>query len=386
MIRMKTILTFPLPHSQPYLALLYSSLSKNKYHIFYSKEYMEQIPSSYDSITGINLQEFENHQYAYKALILYNQLQAFDIVHFHWIEYIYLSHSGFIKKIIAIFSFIILTFYMRYIIHTKIVITFHNVESHNQFNPKLEKMLFKYCIRCAHAIIVHNEYSKEFLVSHYDQNQAYKKKFHIIPHGNYSSYYSNTISQKDARKTLSLPSDAFVLLMFGEMRPEVKGIEDVILMLKKNMKTIRKSKLYFLFAGKPKSQDIPRDIETIAALYPDHIQYNFQYIPDEDVQVYLNACDVGILPYRRISTSGVLMLYLSFGKPVIVSQLSPFVELLGEEYSLYCEPQNPVSLMRTIEKARNMSLSDVSRSYKNVINCYNWDKIAKATEHVYDAL
>jgi len=47
------------------------------------------------------------------------------------------------------------------------------------------------------------------------------------------------------------------------------------------------------------------------------IKVFLDFIPDNDIQIYMNAADIIVLPYLDILNSGVAILAMSFGKPVI---------------------------------------------------------------------
>ena len=56
-----------------------------------------------------------------------------------------------------------------------------------------------------------------------------------------------------------------------------------------------------------------------------------KYIPTNDVNHYFAAADLVILPYKRISQSGVLMMAVSYQKAVLTSDLPPFKEVLSND-------------------------------------------------------
>ena len=45
-----------------------------------------------------------------------------------------------------------------------------------------------------------------------------------------------------------------------------------------------------------------------------------RYIPDEEVGIFFSAADVVLVPYTRITGSGVMQLAKGFGVPVITAQ------------------------------------------------------------------
>ena len=81
------------------------------------------------------------------------------------------------------------------------------------------------------------------------------------------------------------------------------------------------------------------------------VSAHIKFIPDEEVQVFFNAADVVILPYRAVLTSGSAILAISFGKPVIAPALGLITDLIrdGEEGLLY-DPDEPGGLLRAMRR------------------------------------
>ncbi|WP_242482112.1 glycosyltransferase, partial [Trichormus variabilis] len=52
------------------------------------------------------------------------------------------------------------------------------------------------------------------------------------------------------------------------------------------------------------------------------------FVPSEKLQIYLNACDVVVFPYRDILTSGAVMLAMSFGRACIAPRKGCIAEVL----------------------------------------------------------
>ena len=58
-----------------------------------------------------------------------------------------------------------------------------------------------------------------------------------------------------------------------------------------------------------------------------NVQLHLGYIPDPELQYYLNAADVFVLPYDKITNSGSAILSLSFNLPVLAPELPCFIAL-----------------------------------------------------------
>jgi len=54
-----------------------------------------------------------------------------------------------------------------------------------------------------------------------------------------------------------------------------------------------------------------------------------EYVPDEKVNIYFSAADVVVLPYLRASQSGIAHIAMSFGKPVVVSEVGGLKESMA---------------------------------------------------------
>ncbi len=389
---MKTLLSFPLPHSHAYLTLLYTALAAHEYTVY---RLNAKVPASHPThqetdqsvadnrLYGISKTEIENQLKIYLNLFLTTKLFSFDIVHFHWIEYIYIPHHTVFGKLLSIGVFVAMTAYMRYIAGMTILITFHNAESHqHRLNPKIERMLFRYSIMIAHAVIVHNNFSKNRLLKLYDKNSIYKEKITIIPQGEYRSHYPHSLSRSSAREILKIDPSAFMILVFGEMRPHSKGIEDLLTVIQTGDDDTLPPKTVFVFAGQARDRGLQERILAQARRSPSLMQCRLEFIPDTEVQRYLKAGDVGIVPYRAISTSGSVMLYQSFDVPVIVSRLPAIEEQLGPDYPLYCKPGDTASIIRAIQKAHMMKKQNQKVSYSHESSHESWDEIAQQTDTV----
>jgi glycosyltransferase involved in cell wall biosynthesis len=117
-----------------------------------------------------------------------------------------------------------------------------------------------------------------------------------------------------------------------------------------------------------------------------------QFIPDEEMEVYLKAADVLVLPYNKIFQSGVLFLGYSFGLPVIATDVGSFREEIVEgETGFLCRPGDPSELARTIATyfasylyrnlgTRRQQLKDYADVH------HSWDAVAELTRNVYAEL
>ncbi len=122
----------------------------------------------------------------------------------------------------------------------------------------------------------------------------------------------------------------------------------------------------------------------------DYCLLHTNFIPQEDVAHYYCASDLVVLPYKKIYQSGVLMMTLSFEKPVLTSNLPPLKEVIKDnENGFLFESENSSSLAEKI----NCILSDekqweiVRKNGAELIKtAYSWDEIGKQTKEAYQTL
>jgi len=299
-----------------------------------------------------------------------------QVIHLHWIEFIVRS-----KNLIAEslkFWAACLIFLCLKIVKKRIVVSLHNIQPHEKVHPKLEEVWFRIVIKIADKIIVHNYYSHKVLKNYY----GITDKVYIIPHGNFVGFYPNKVDRETARKKLSIPEDAFVMLYFGLIR-DYKGINDLLTVLRELLPIY--SQLFPVICGKSEGKRLHKEIMKFSEEFVGRCIVRLEYIPDEEVQFYMNAADVGVLPYKEITTSGTVILFQSFAKTVIVPKISPIKEILGD-YGIYFQPNNKESLKSSMIKAINFGsyqLQSLGRKAYEKILKVDWDSIAKLTLKAY---
>lgn len=174
----------------------------------------------------------------------------------------------------------------------------------------------------------------------------------VIPHGHYIDAYPNTVSRADARRSLHLPltvhhSPSTVYLFLGLIRP-YKGLEELM----PAFRGLSEPHARLLIAGRPRPNDYAARLAAQAGDDP-RVVWHPQFVPDEDVQLWMNAADAVVLPYRQITTSGAAMLAWSFGKPVIAPALPAFVEPMAAApfLGLLYDPADPAGLDKALRHA-----------------------------------
>ena len=81
-----------------------------------------------------------------------------------------------------------------------------------------------------------------------------------------------------------------------------------------------------LVGGRPSTPELADEVRRGRGTDP-RVQLTLQHVPDDEVQRYLRAADLVVLPFRDITNSASALLALSFDRPVLVPALGAMGEL-----------------------------------------------------------
>ncbi len=202
--------------------------------------------------------------------------------------------------------------------------TAHNVEPHE--DRRLEREVHDELARSAAGIIVHGAAARTEL-EHRHQPRC---PVAVIPHGHYRAVYAPPPPRAEARARLGIDPGRPLFLSFGQVRP-YKGVLDLV-------STFADSALdaTLLVAGRPADPATAREVARAAGSDP-RIRLDLRFIPDHEVPVLFGAADWVVLPFRRITTSGSLILALGFDRPVVLPSVPVLREVAGDDAAEYFE-------------------------------------------------
>lgn len=261
----------------------------------------------------------------------------------------------------------------------KIIITVHDVES---FSDKQKTSSIRNILIKADRLISHNNISKKELVKKIKIPEHLIK---IIPHGNYFNDIPQGLPQNEAKKILNLPHDSQVILLFGQIK-KVKGLD---LLLEAMPAVIKKfSKAILVIAGKVWRNDFSIYENIINKnRIEKNVVCNIQYVSDDEVPFYYNAADIVALPYTRIYQSGVLLMAMSYKKPVVVSDLEGMTEIIQDNENGFVFKARDVNdlsqklIYALKDRDRLKRIAD--NGFETVILKHDWNLIGKKTASLY---
>jgi len=297
-----------------------------------------------------------------------------DIVHLHWLPSIEIRLISFPRLIL----FVLRMSFLR-ILGYKLVWTAHNLRPHESKNIKMDLLLVKFVMTLANAIIVHGNTAKKEIVSIFHLKN--REKVFVIPHGNFINNYDNSIDRTNTRGKLGISNSKFVILFLGGIRP-YKGVLELIEAFKKLSENDTRVEL--VIAGRPLSSEFSSAIKAKIG-GSKGIHYKPGFVPEDEVQVYMNACDVVVFPYREILTSGAVILAMSFGKPCIAPRLGCIPDVLDNKGAFLYEPDGEEALLKTLRYAieRKGELQCMGEHNRRLAEQWNWISIAEKTKDVY---
>ena len=150
----------------------------------------------------------------------------------------------------------------------------------NQDNKCYYELIYNYL---SNAIIVHNNFSFDLLISKIDLNMH--SKVSVLKHGSFIGLSSNQITQKSARKILKLDEQSQYILFFGRLKTN-KRLDLII----KAMPFINKSiKLIIArhFSGKDKFESYQSIIDELNL--SSRIVLDINFISEKKRELYFKA-------------------------------------------------------------------------------------------------
>jgi glycosyltransferase involved in cell wall biosynthesis len=290
---------------------------------------------------------------------------------------------------IELFDRTVLMLYYK-TLRKKIAFTAHNVNQARRDgkNSLLNRLTLKIQYRLSDAIFVHTQKMKIELIEDFG---IPAKAVTVIRHPVNDAFPDTGLTPIEAKIRLGVRADEKTILFLGRIRP-YKGIEYLLAAFQQLAPTDGGYRL--IIAGEPKkgSEAYREEIERIARqdFKQDQIILKIQFVPDQDMEVYLKAADVLVLPYKEIFQSGVLFLAYSFGLPVVATDVGSFrEEIIEGRTGLLCKPGDPADLAQAL---RTYFASDLFKRlnphYREAIKKHaeenhSWRAVAELTRNVY---
>ena len=234
----------------------------------------------------------------------------------------------------------------------------------------------EYSLRMADSIITVGKKNRDIMVS---KLGVPEEKVSVIPNG-YSSEIFAPMDMAEARKALNIPPDRKVLLTAGNLLP-VKGhrylIEAIDLVRKR-----RKDVLCIIVGSGPLETELREQIRALGL--EDHI-WLVGGRPYDEMPVWMNACDVFVLPSLNEGNPTVMFETIGCGKPFVGTTVGGVPEAISDDrIGLLVPPADSTALAVAILKALEM---DWDQAYiRNYAEKYTTSSVAKEIFLLYEKL
>jgi glycosyltransferase involved in cell wall biosynthesis len=234
----------------------------------------------------------------------------------------------------------------------------------------------------ADRFIVHNQISKRELI---EKLGVPPSRIDVIPSGNYIDDVSHISHPIEARRALGINETSRVILFFGHIK-EIKGLDVLLEAIPAVAREIPEVTL--LIAGRPLRHDFSSYERLIDSLgIRDRCVLHIRYISNDELPLYFAAADVVVLPYRRIYQSAVILMAMSYGRAVIVSDLPGMIEMVSDGQNGYVFEQGSAKslskqLIRALQDEQGREAVAL-RALEYIRQNHDWEQIGKSTLLLY---
>ena len=259
---------------------------------------------------------------------------------------------------------------------TPVIATFHTVEEKPGFRKAL---IIRTMCRELDGIIVHGQKHVDILQTVFN---AERSKLFLVPHG---AREMNPIA--DAKKKLDL-EDKKVILLAGYFRP-TKCFDRIVDLFPQIVKKVPDA--WLVLSGKLRMLEFSTYRATLFekinnSVAKDRIEVFRGQFPQKTFDTILSAADIVVLPYAAGAQSGIMAHAMTFGKPVITSNLPAFVDILKRsEIGFYAQTDDQyvdriVTLLTDREVYKRFSQNALTHIKENI----SWDIVAQQSLNIYE--
>ena len=190
------------------------------------------------------------------------------------------------------------------------------------------------------------------------------------------------------RRAAEADGEAPVFLQFGKIKG-YKGV-DVLIRAVSLMPPEVRRRCRFEVVGEPHLDPRPL-LELARGLgVGDAIAFDLRFVSDDEMLGHFGRAAAAVFPYREIDTSGVLMVALAAGVPIVASAVGGFAEMLEDgRKALLVPPGDERALAGALTRlATDPGLRAAMRAEVVALAAAvpTWEDIAAATASVYTGL
>ncbi len=315
-------------------------------------------------------------------------VRVFDGVDWYWIPSIFRVFAFLLRErpdvmVLQWWTGTVLHTYLALALATRflripLVIEFHEVidtaEAKMRLASKYVGTVAPLVVRLASAYVVHSEFDRGLLASRY---RFGCRPVTTVPLGPLDHYLElSDGSSPDAMRRA--PLDSFNLLFFGVIRP-YKGLEDLIAAFDR-IPEAAIDRYWLTVVGETwEGWNLPSEM-IASSRYRSRITFVNRYLHDAELNAHLRGADGVVLPYRRSSTSGPLHVAMSYGLPVVITDVGGNAEASRAYQGVFLvPPDSPEALSKAIQRLPDLG----GRRFSVPLT---WQRATDAYERLFDRL
>jgi len=261
-----------------------------------------------------------------------------------------------------------------------IVLTVHDSSPFNN-NPSssLQRIGYFGIMQEFDGLIVHTQQAKNKI----SEKGIPAASLNIIPHGVMGTPVPAPVAPSAQKNP-----DQVSILLFGKLK-HYKGA-DVLIEALAQMPPDLRHRTRIRIVGKAEMDTAPLFALAERLGVQDLIQWDLRFVDEGEMAEIFGSADIMAMPYRDIDASGVLMVALSIGRPIVASRIGLFAEALEDGTHGYLVPSGDAgalsgALARLVSsKEERERMGGEVRKLSQAIP--GWDKIGQMTTGLYQSL
>lgn len=291
-----------------------------------------------------------------------------DYLHLHWPSFLYASDTA-LRTLLQFVRFVLLLVLAR-LRGIRLLWTAHNLRPHERSAVAgVDLLARKLVIALSTRIFVHGGSAALRLACAFPASQ---RKLTLLPHGHWIGFYADEHTRPAARAWLGIPAAQYVFLFFGRCRP-YKNLEQ----LTQCFQRYDGANVALWIVGEFHDPSYLARVEAEVARAPQRIRLEARFVPNDEIQLYLKACDVVVLPYAEILTSGAAMLALTFGRPVVAPRIGHLQDVVNADCGVLYDVSESDGLMRAMMQAAQCHFDETA--IRAHAQCFRWSDAAQRT-------
>lgn len=287
-----------------------------------------------------------------------------DILHIQWLPFV--EFIGGEKYYLMLLK--------KLVPRLKIFYTAHNIYPHRLSGGSKTAYI--------HRFVSLDKYIDGYLVHLISAKEELSDEFNIPMSKIFVAYHGIYVAENYTSSESSISEEGKRIIMYG-FQNKYKGADiliDAIGLLPEEYKKKVGAKIVGLATDKELYSTYSKKANAL------NVEWINDFVSDEILYDAIGKSDLILLPYRKISQSGVLLLALSFRKPILTSDLPSFKETLeGYPDDYFFKSDDPQSLSMILEKFVDGKI-DVGLQMKIIEKLnkkYSWEETAKSTLNAY---